>query len=198
VFARRGYEAATVEEITAECGIAKGALYGHFASKEELFRTILVEHVRRRATETASRLEPGLPLHESILRIIEASWATCRTDPIWSPFWTPSPIPGRLLDRGPIHSRRRLKSPVASCVNEPNIGTCLALGAVWPAAAVAFGMRLYQSSRVPRGGVREGPAQFCCKVLHSVASSRRHRPAWASANLSIASRCQRARRRAVG
>jgi AcrR family transcriptional regulator len=91
VFARRGYEAATVEEITAECGIAKGALYGHFASKEELFRTILVEHVRRRATETASRLEPGLPLHESILRIIEASWATCRTDPIWSPllmeFW---------------------------------------------------------------------------------------------------------------
>jgi AcrR family transcriptional regulator len=91
VFARRGYEAATVDEITAECGIAKGALYGHFASKEELFRTILVEHVRRRAAETASRLEPGLPLHESILRIIEASWATCRTDPIWSPllmeFW---------------------------------------------------------------------------------------------------------------
>jgi AcrR family transcriptional regulator len=36
VFAGRGYEAATVEEITAECGIAEGALYGHFASKEEL------------------------------------------------------------------------------------------------------------------------------------------------------------------
>lgn len=91
VFARRGYEAATVEEITAECGIAKGALYGHFASKEELLRTILVEHVRRRAAETAARLEPGLPLRESILSIIEASWVTCRTDPIWSPllmeFW---------------------------------------------------------------------------------------------------------------
>ena len=91
VFAGRGYEAATVEEITAECGIAKGALYSHFASKEELFRTILVEHVRRRAAETAARLEPGLPLRESILRIIEASWATCRTDPVWSPllmeFW---------------------------------------------------------------------------------------------------------------
>jgi AcrR family transcriptional regulator len=91
VFARRGYEAATVEEITAECGIAKGALYSHFASKEELFRTILVEHVRRRAAETAARLEPDLPLRESILRIIEASWATCRTDPMWSPlfmeFW---------------------------------------------------------------------------------------------------------------
>jgi AcrR family transcriptional regulator len=87
VFARRGYEAATVEEITAECGIAKGALYGHFASKEELFRTILLEHVRRRTAETAARLAPELPLRESILRIIEASWATCRADPIWSP-WT--------------------------------------------------------------------------------------------------------------
>jgi AcrR family transcriptional regulator len=85
VFGRRGYEGATVEEITAECGIAKGALYGHFASKEDLFRTILLEHVRRRAAETAARLEPDLPLRESILRIMEASWATCRTDPIWSP-----------------------------------------------------------------------------------------------------------------
>jgi len=91
VFARRGYEAATVEEITDECGIAKGALYTHFGSKEELFRTILVERVRQRAAETAARLEPGLPLRESVLRIIEASWATCRTDPVWSPllmeFW---------------------------------------------------------------------------------------------------------------
>jgi AcrR family transcriptional regulator len=85
VFARRGYEAATVEEIMAECGIAKGALYSHFASKEELFRTILLEHVRRRSEEAAARLAPELSLRESILRIIEASWATCRTDPNWSP-----------------------------------------------------------------------------------------------------------------
>ncbi len=85
VFGRRGYEAATVEEITAECGIAKGALYSHFASKEELFRTVLLEHVRRRSEEAAARLGPELPLRENILRIIEASWATCRTDPIWSP-----------------------------------------------------------------------------------------------------------------
>ncbi|MHB8509234.1 MAG: TetR/AcrR family transcriptional regulator [Candidatus Dormibacteria bacterium] len=91
VFARRGYEAATVDEIAAESGIAKGALYGHFAGKEDLFRTILLEHVRRRAAETAARLEPELPLRESILLIIEASWSTCRADPVWSPlfmeFW---------------------------------------------------------------------------------------------------------------
>jgi AcrR family transcriptional regulator len=91
VFARRGYEAATVEEITEECGIAKGALYTHFSSKEELFRTILLERVRRRAAEVAARLEPGLSLRESLLRIIEASWGTYLTDPAWAPllieFW---------------------------------------------------------------------------------------------------------------
>jgi AcrR family transcriptional regulator len=87
VFARRGYAAATVEEITTECGIAKGALYGHFTGKGDLFRTILVEHVRRRAAETAAQLKPDLPLRESVLRIIEASWSTCQTDPTWSPLF---------------------------------------------------------------------------------------------------------------
>lgn len=91
VFARRGYEAATVDEITAECGIAKGALYSHFASKEELFRTIMMKQVRRRIAETSARLQPGLPLRESVRRIVESSWGTCRTDPVWSPllmeFW---------------------------------------------------------------------------------------------------------------
>ena len=87
VFARRGYEAATVEEIATDSGVAKGALYGHFAGKEDLFRTILLEHVRRRAAETAARLEPGLSVRQSILLIIEASWSTCRADPIWSPLF---------------------------------------------------------------------------------------------------------------
>jgi len=91
VFARRGYEAAKVEEITVECGIAKGALYGHFASKEDLFQTILLEQVNRRISETAAQLAPGLSFRESILCILDASWSSCRTDPTWSPlfaeFW---------------------------------------------------------------------------------------------------------------
>lgn len=87
VFARRGYAAATVEEITTECGIAKGALYGHFTGKEDLFKTILVDHVRRRVAETGAQLRPGLPLREGVLRIIESSWSTCQADPAWSPLF---------------------------------------------------------------------------------------------------------------
>ncbi len=84
IFARHGYGQASVDHILAEAGISKGAFYHYFASKEELFRTILIEHVRRRTAETASRLEPDLPLREGMLRILGASWETCRADPIWS------------------------------------------------------------------------------------------------------------------
>jgi AcrR family transcriptional regulator len=45
VFSRRGYGQATVEEIAAEAGVSNGALYHHFASKEELFRAIVGEHL---------------------------------------------------------------------------------------------------------------------------------------------------------
>jgi AcrR family transcriptional regulator len=41
VFARRGYRDASMNEIAAEAGFSKGALYWNFESKEELFFTLL-------------------------------------------------------------------------------------------------------------------------------------------------------------
>lgn len=40
VFARRGYEAGTVEEIAAEAGFSTGAIYSNFAGKEDLFLAV--------------------------------------------------------------------------------------------------------------------------------------------------------------
>ena len=45
VFAHRGYAQAGVDEIAAEAGYSKGALYWHFSSKEELLLTLLEERV---------------------------------------------------------------------------------------------------------------------------------------------------------
>lgn len=45
VFARRGYREAGVDEIAAEAGYSKGALYWHFSGKEELLVTLLEERV---------------------------------------------------------------------------------------------------------------------------------------------------------
>ncbi len=41
VFARRGYHGASMNEIAAEAGFSKGALYWNFASKEDLFFALL-------------------------------------------------------------------------------------------------------------------------------------------------------------
>ncbi len=40
-FAEKGYSACSMQEIAERSGISKGAIYGHFKSKEELFRTII-------------------------------------------------------------------------------------------------------------------------------------------------------------
>lgn len=45
VFARRGYREAGVDEIAAEAGYSKGALYWHFSSKEELLTALIDERI---------------------------------------------------------------------------------------------------------------------------------------------------------
>ena len=43
LFAEKGYESTGIEEITAVAGVAKGSLYYHFETKEELFDMLLEE-----------------------------------------------------------------------------------------------------------------------------------------------------------
>jgi AcrR family transcriptional regulator len=68
VFARKGYAAASVEEIAATAGYTIGALYAHFTSKQQLFLELLsarrarrtgriVEALRAAAAEGHDRLE---------------------------------------------------------------------------------------------------------------------------------------------
>jgi AcrR family transcriptional regulator len=45
VFSRRGFHAASVEEVAEEAGYSKGAVYSNFASKEELFLALLDRHL---------------------------------------------------------------------------------------------------------------------------------------------------------
>lgn len=46
LFAQKGYEATSVEEITSIVGIAKGTLYYHFTSKEEIFYFLIEEGMK--------------------------------------------------------------------------------------------------------------------------------------------------------
>jgi len=57
VFARSGYQGASMSEIAAEAGLSKGALYWNFTSKEDLFFALLDEldgHLRALITASTS------------------------------------------------------------------------------------------------------------------------------------------------
>ena len=46
LFAEKGYDATSIEDITATVGVAKGTLYYHFSSKEEIFNFLVEEGVK--------------------------------------------------------------------------------------------------------------------------------------------------------
>jgi AcrR family transcriptional regulator len=54
-FARRGLRGARIEDITAACGLSKGAFYLHFESKEALFGDLVHAFQARMSTCSAGR-----------------------------------------------------------------------------------------------------------------------------------------------
>lgn len=61
VFARRGYREAGVDEIAAEAGYSKGALYWHFSGKADLFAALLEERVDAPVREKVGLLASAPP-----------------------------------------------------------------------------------------------------------------------------------------
>jgi AcrR family transcriptional regulator len=47
VFASKGYDGASIADITNEAGLSSGAIYAHYDSKAELFFAVVKEHGRR-------------------------------------------------------------------------------------------------------------------------------------------------------
>ena len=77
IFAKRGYHDATLDEIAQRAGVSKGALYYNFASKEDLFLTLLSERLGERLEETGG---PGPETAERFVAALER-------DPRWAPLF---------------------------------------------------------------------------------------------------------------
>lgn len=60
VFARRGYEGASLEEIAETAGFTRGAIYNHFAGKEELFFAVS-DGANQRVIESFRAIAPSGP-----------------------------------------------------------------------------------------------------------------------------------------
>jgi AcrR family transcriptional regulator len=61
VFASRGFRQAGVDEIAAEAGYSKGALYWHFSGKEDLLAALIEERIDAPMREMVALLESAPP-----------------------------------------------------------------------------------------------------------------------------------------
>lgn len=57
VFVRRGFTAASLNDIAESAGLSKGALYYNFAGKEDLFLALVEQRLERRAAQLTAGLE---------------------------------------------------------------------------------------------------------------------------------------------
>jgi AcrR family transcriptional regulator len=75
VFVRRGFRDASVEEIAGEAGFSKGAVYWHFAGKDDLFLALLEERLNAPVREMIELLRSAPPERdlsvEANLRFVE-------------------------------------------------------------------------------------------------------------------------------
>jgi AcrR family transcriptional regulator len=61
VFARRGYDGASISEITSEAGLTSGAIYAHYSSKAELFNAALERYAERDFDQFLERSSAEVP-----------------------------------------------------------------------------------------------------------------------------------------
>ncbi len=76
VFARRGYNGASVEEIAEEAGYSHGAVYSNFDGKADLFLAVFEEYMAERARELAATqlaIDEDAPL-EARARALADQW----------------------------------------------------------------------------------------------------------------------------
>ena len=80
LFAERGYAGVGTEEIVARAGVTRGALYHHFADKEDLMRAVLHDLSRELAEASATAALKETDQWRQILAAVDAFLDAC-TDP---------------------------------------------------------------------------------------------------------------------
>ncbi len=71
-FATRGFEATTIDQIAARAGVAKGAVYHHFQSKEEIFEQVMNGMLAVIARDLPAQAAKGKDPLDSIVKGTEA------------------------------------------------------------------------------------------------------------------------------
>ncbi|AGP37909.1 hypothetical protein BE04_28225 [Sorangium cellulosum] len=81
VFGRKGYSAATLQDVAAEAGLTRGAVYWHFKGKVELYAALVGERFARANEVFVEALSPSYSPLESIERLLTRSLEVLDEDP---------------------------------------------------------------------------------------------------------------------
>lgn len=82
VFGARGYGLASIADIAAAARLTKGALYFHFASKDELALAVIADQHRRTMEASAAILAEGRPALESLVLLSGSLGRQLLEDPV--------------------------------------------------------------------------------------------------------------------
>ena len=121
IFLRRGFHAASLEEIAEEAGYTKGAVYSNFEGKDELFLAVLDAHFEQRARALTDVVLDEERLQESYRAVARSMVAADEREPRWTPllleFWTHASRQGPL--RLAVSERReRFLEVIAGLIDE--------------------------------------------------------------------------------
>lgn len=90
LFADKGYEGTSVEEIAARAGVSKPVVYEHFGGKEGLYAVVVDREMRQLLDMVTSALTAGHP-RELWSRRPSRCWTTSRRTPTGSASWSGTP-----------------------------------------------------------------------------------------------------------
>jgi AcrR family transcriptional regulator len=84
LFAEQGFEKTQLDEVAARAGYTRGAIYAHYASKEDLFLELMEERVHVKFAAIWKRIDeepdlskrPGLFKHWIATQVGDPSWGT--------------------------------------------------------------------------------------------------------------------------
>ena len=82
IFARNGFERATVDEIVREAGFSKGAFYVHFESKDDLFWEMLRQRIEARKETFRHAIDPSIGIAENQRRLLAAFFDAPVSEPL--------------------------------------------------------------------------------------------------------------------
>jgi AcrR family transcriptional regulator len=77
IFSQKGYHKASMDEIAADAGVAKGSLYYHFQNKSQLFKDVAVYGMEDLRNELQKTSETTMPIEEKVAAVIDRITSLC-------------------------------------------------------------------------------------------------------------------------